>query len=259
VAPLGLPAIGFINWATPGRVMTASSTLGTLSASNLLTDDITQRWQPLLDGSADWVQVDLGGVTPLGYAALIATGLGAASTVRIRIGTTSGGGDGYDSGSIPAGVDPAYGGLLATFRPAEVNGRYVRFDVPDGVYAGRIAAGPLLRLSAGYLPFRPVWQPRSSVQEARGGQWYINARRPRRGWRLSFPAVALEQIWGTVAGGLATMAEVCADHTDVLFCRDLASANPSRDTIWGIASDLVELDQSHPDFMGAELTIWERI
>jgi hypothetical protein len=202
-------------------------------------------------------------------AGVAGTVVGANPTFRVRLSTadpSGAAGNAHDSGSIIG--TPYFNadyGLFVYLLNAPVSARYTRVDITlgltDYIEAGRMFVG--LRNSFG-INFQTPWTRtpvRSSVSVVGlGGQTFVD---PRRGyWQIGahFDFLSVAEREGFIED--IANAIVIDGHLDMLWIKDTASANLSRDCIWGyLASDLNTTQNIYiePAVFSAEFNIRQRL
>jgi hypothetical protein len=222
-----------------GGTITASSSAALMSPRRLQNPHVARKWRGVSGGS-EWVCVDLGAALSIDTVALVGINLTLAGSHRVRVSNsdpTGAAGELYNSGSLSAKVDPAYG-YLVQLLTNPVTGRYVRVDVSDAlsyIEAGRFVVG-LRRVFA--VNFAAGWsrgyEDLSRRRASRGGQTYIDRGDTYRKLELPF-----EFLSRTERNSLVEDLDLLAGtHDDVLVITDPLSSNLGRDSVWGLFDDL---------------------
>lgn len=236
--PVGNAAMVYPNLADAGT-LTASSSAALMSPLRLQNPHVARKWRGL-NPFSEWLVLDLGAARSLDTVAIIGINLTLAAFHRVRVSntdSTGSAGELYDSGSLTAKVDPAYG-YLVQLLPAPVAGRYVRVDLTDSlpyIEAGRFVVGLrrafTVNFSAGWSR---GYEDLSRRRTSRGGQTYIDRGDTYRKLELSFEFVSRAERNGLVED-LDLLAGM---RDDVLVITDPLSSNLGRDTVWGLFDDI---------------------
>lgn len=243
-------------------VVTASTSVASLPASNLQTEDIREVWRA--GGASASILADLGSTVELGITALMGTNLALLDTQQVRVSSvdaTGAAGDVYDSGVVAAAADPVYGMLVHPIEPA-VSGRYLRIDLAasETIEAGRWMAGPVFSPSRHFsLGWEPLWDDPSRHIESLGQATLIDAKLSRRGFDFS-----LRGLTETEADEIAEINRVNGRKIDVLVCRDITATNLGKVSIWGIMARPIAYPQTNKTgagdaFYEASFEVWERL
>jgi hypothetical protein len=206
-------------------------------ASTLQNPHVGRKWRSLTN--ADALTCDL--LTPRSFdtVAIIGTNLTAAGVTRVRVSNTDPSGitaEVSNPGSVPGAVDPSYGRLVVLL-PAPVSGRFVRIDLSDTslsyIEAGRGVIALRNQVAINFVPGATDTNTDPAIKKkSRGGQTYIDPASPDpfRTWEFSFDTLKETERFGFVE-----QADLLnGSRKDVLLCRNPASANLSRDTMWGL-------------------------
>jgi hypothetical protein len=235
-APGWNACLAYVNLADVGS-WSASSAIAQRPASTLQNVHVGRKWRSLTN--ADAVTCDLLNAQLFDTVALIGTNLTAAGVTRLRIsnGDPSGvAGEVYDSGSAAGRVDPNCGRLIF-FMPAQLVGRYVRIDLSDAalsyIEAGRGVITVRNQVAVNFVPgASDLLNDPAVKKKSKGGQTYVDPASPDpfRVWEFTFDTLSETQRFGFIES-----ADVLnGSRRDVLLCRNPASTNLSRDTIWGL-------------------------
>jgi hypothetical protein len=206
------------------------------------------------------IDVDMGtAAQPVRLVAFTAHNLSLEATWRITAGSTSGGSDIYDSGTMQvwpriylpedrpyesenwftgqatAADVEGYTPALRHIAPAHYRARYWRIAVSDTnnadtyVELARLWMGPLWQPLRNYDPGASlVWEARSLAEQSLGGVLFFDGRRPVRVLRLTLSMLESSEAWGELLDAqrrLGTTGELWAitDADDIVrsFKRDL--------------------------------------
>lgn len=229
-------AIAYRNLADTGTI-TASSAEAEMPASRLQNEHVGKRWRSTSEPAN--FTLDLGGNTALDTIALLGMTVGSATTVRVRVSTSSGGstaGDLHDAtySAANAQFNPDYGMLVVPLA-TPVSGRYVRIDITDTpasyVEAGRLFVGLREAFTYNFAPGAGIrWEDRSRKTESAGGQTLIFADNKFRVAELNFEWVTETQRWGLVE----QIDRLNGQSVDVLLCLDTEADDLPAVTIFGL-------------------------
>jgi hypothetical protein len=254
---------GYTNHGVAGSIRAGSETTARPIA-NLQKRTGMPPWQTAgVTAAADgaWFEVDAGEDVTWRYVLLGATNLTAAATWRIMLGSTAGGSDAYDSGSISAGVIP---GILQAVKDlgAEHTARYLRVEIDD-------ATNPDGFLTAGLLYAGPVWQPPrnfvvgteekvdsgTTITRTRGGQEY-----PVIGWQQRRRAVSWELLdEADLYGDIAALERVARSGANVLLV-PFPGAYEAQTALLGLlTTDGSSIPHTRRDLRTWRATITERL
>jgi hypothetical protein len=239
-------------------VLTVTNQVATLQVTNLQTADVRELWRAAANTVA--IRADFGDQLLFGGTALVRSNAVAGDTVRVGLSTSDATGlerDAYDSGIIPAGVDPAYG-MLVHFPAVPVVGRHLRIDLTQTSppEAGRWFAGPVWFPSQAFsYGWRPLWRDSSRRSESLGQAIYIHRKIRQRGF--SFRLNGITEL--EADDELHELNRLNGTSRDILVCRNLQASNLSKNTLWGLCDTTPSAVQEHPDFYAADFEIYERI
>jgi hypothetical protein len=239
--------------------LSASSTSPGFAVANLAEDDIKQTWRASSGSASAWILADLLASVSLGMVALVNTNLGLATSVQVRLSTTDAtgvSGNAYNSGAISAACDPAYR-LFVHVPPSTVTGRYLRIDATINTFeAGRWVAGPRFQPSRN-LSFgvEDTFQDHSRITQSLSGVRWIDREEIQRGVRGTFNGLNIAEA----RDELREINRVLGVNRDFLMLRDADSTNKGRDSLWGYLAQPVSYVQEHPDFIRADLEMWNRL
>jgi hypothetical protein len=248
--------IAYTNLADSAILLTASASSLLLPVSNLLVPHIARKWRGI-DTVTDYFVSDLGSLTSIDTLAVFGI---TGSQIRFRISSvdaTGAAGDLYDSGTLS--VDQNYKSSINII-PNAVSGRYVRVDLTTaaGTYveAGRLFIGTRTQFSYNYVKgWHRLWTDRSTKTKTRGGQTQIFADVTYRSIDVTFDFLTQNDRDGFVE----TIDRVNATKTDVLFVTNPASANLSRDSIWGLITSMTPVVQPYVSTFSKQYMIEERL
>lgn len=252
-------AIGYVNRIdATGVTFSASAEVAIDPAQNVADSQVGKRWRILaITGtlSVDFlsaVSMDVFSAFQPWDAEHTARGwnmLSATDTVRWKLGSTVGGTDGYDSGSIACNIAAGYGAAVHV-APATKTGRYLEFSFNAASYAtkvvpqtftdwGRLWCGPLITPSINPVyGYADEWRDSSEVSIApRSGVEFVDELWQQR-------AVAFELNYLNEAEGRGTFKElsrVAGIRGQVLFMRD-----PSDSTYLPTEAILGRLERTAP-------------
>lgn len=209
-------AIGYVNRIdATGVTFSASAEVAIDPAQNVADSQVGKRWRILaITGtlSVDFlsaVSMDVFSAFQPWDAEHTARGwnmLSATDTVRWKLGSTVGGTDGYDSGSIACNIAAGYGAAVHV-APATKTGRYLEFSFNAASYVtkavpqsftdwGRLWAGPLITPT--YDSIRDIsdeWRDLSEISIApRSGVEFVDVLQQQRA--LSFEIGILSEAEG---------------------------------------------------------------
>jgi hypothetical protein len=231
--------------------VTASSWLISAPPTRLQNAHTERRWQGELGDTefilATWSTAQSIDVIELLKCAKLVAGveevMTSAAISRIRVSSvdlTGVAGDLYDSGLSPQTlfIDEAYESL-AVFLPAPVSAKAVRIDLTEAgaeaIKAGRLVIGLKEVFSISYAyGWGYGYADPSRVQKSAGGQTFVDKEKTYRMLNVTFDFISTTEFYDFVLetdrlNGLST---------DILFITNIASTNPSRDSIWGLVQDL---------------------
>lgn len=247
--------IAYKNLADSAVTLTASSSLLLLPVSNLVVPHIARKWRGS-GGVTDYFVANLGAATSIDTLAVFGI---TGTQIRFRISsvdTTGAAGDIYDSGTVS--VDQTYLSSIKLIT-SPVSGRYVRVDITTtGSYveAGRVFIG--LRTQFAYnfgKGWQRTWNDRSVRTKTRGGQTQVFADNMFRSVDVKFDFINQTDRDGFVE----TIDIVNGMKTDVLFVANPASANLSRDSIWGLMTAITPVVQPSVGMFTKQYLIEERL
>lgn len=235
-------------------VLSAGSSISTLPTGNLKAQDIQQVWRSA--SGPTWILADLGTSLTLEVTALINTTLDLSTPVRVRYSTadvTGVAGDAYDSGEIPAAVDPTYGNFIH-FNGAGVLGRYLRIDgiSEAGIWMSGQAWAPSRNMAFGW---EPMWRDRSRRAESIGHNLVINRRPRQRGYRFMLRGLTAAEADTEVL----MLNQINGSSREILVCRDKDATNLGEVSIWGLLERPAQARQIAPNLYEVEFEVWERL
>lgn len=243
---MALPVLGVVNHVDrSGTVLTASSTSGDLSVSNIANPIVGRRWRTA--SMTAHVDVDFGANVTVGVLALRFprdTTFPTSGTVRHQLdpdGGSAGSGATYDSGAVAVNATDGYG-YHVVVPGADYSARYWRFTFGFSglsfVDVGRAWAGPAFRSTYG-LAFgdTDTWADPSLLQTGvRSGAEYVDALPVRRVLRDGFVAVANSE-----RSDLREIIRQAGASSQVLFIRDADAV--STETVIGRFRSVPQLSQ----------------
>ncbi len=249
--------IGYINHADTA-VLSASGQVGTKPVTLLVDPHPARRWSAGLTTAA-WINMAWAEPRPIGCVALMGSSHSAGGRCWVTASDTSGGADLYDSGDVPAQVDPRFGYLIHVL-PSPVTTRSLRLYLSDPtvpeVRGGRLFAGPLWTPRYGPtvgLEFGRA--PLSTQTVGRAGQTFVDRRGNPRATSFTLGVVTLEEE----RTHLREMQRLCANSDDMLVIFDSSDPNPGDVSIWGIAKDLQRPRRDLPRYHSNAFAITERL
>lgn len=245
-APAWNAALAYRNLADSGT-WTASSSIPLRPPSTLQNVHVGRKWRSLTNSVA--LTCDLLSAQSFDTVAVLGVNLTAAGLTRVRVSNADSSGalgEIYDSGSSAGRVDPDYGRLVV-LAASPVSGRYVRVDLSDSslsyIEAGRGVITLRNQVSINFLPGASDLNTDPAIKKkSRGGQTYIDPASPDpfRVWEFNFDTLTETERFGFIE-----QADVRnGSRTDVLLCRNPASTNLGRDTIWGLMESTPIVAQS---------------
>lgn len=250
-------AIGWDN-RIDTAILTTTNQVATLQVTNLQTPDVREIFRASSNTVA--IRADFGSSVLWGGTALIKSNAVSGDTMRIGLSTTDATGlarDAYDSGTIPAGVDPAFG-MLVHFPATPAVGRHLRIDLTQASppEAGRWFAGPVWRPSRQFAyGWEPPWRDSSRHSESLGQVIFIDRKLRQRGMRFTLRGITEDEAEDEVA----EINRICGTSRDVLVCRNRSASSLGKVTIWGLLARTIEYPQTNPDFFEAEFELYERL
>lgn len=231
-----------------GVVISASGAVLLAQPTNLVNPHVGKKWR--VNASSAYVLFDLLSLQIMDTIMLAGVS-GSNPDFRVRISTvdaTGVAGDAYDSATISGApyFDPKYG-LFVALLPSAAVGRYLRIDIAEAgvtyIEAGRAFAGMRTAFNLNYQTPWVRTPMRASLDVIGvGGQTYIDLRRGF--WKQSarFGFIEESEALGFIED--ISVAIVNNGHRDMLWIRNPASANLSRDCIWGYLDAELSLTQS---------------
>ncbi len=233
----------------------ASSSQLLMPVSNLVVPHIARKWRGT-SGATDSFVSDLKAATSVDTLAVFGI---TGTQIRFRISSvdaTGAAGDIYDSGTVA--VDQVYLSSIQLI-VTPVSGRYVRVDITGtGSYveAGRCFIGLRTTFSYNFVKnWSRLWNDRSLKTKTRGGQTQIWADNVYRSIDVTFDF--LRQV--DRDGFVETIDSINGTKTDILFVTNPASANLSKDSIWGLISGMTPVVQPYVSAFSKQYTIEERL
>ncbi len=260
-------AVAFINLADADAAVISASDYVLLAPPSRLADpQVGVKWRD--NATTTHVLVNLGSSQSIDTVMMAGVN-GLVPTFRVRyssVDSTGLAGDIYDSTGVTGlpYFDPDYG-LFVCLKSAPASAQFVRIDITstgvDYIEAGRLFVG--LRNAFG-INYQTPWTRtpvRGSVDifsvqgatftDLRRGHWVVNS---------SFTFLTVAEREGFIED-IAT-AIINTGHTDMLWIKDTASSNLSRDSVWGyLAGDLAVTQNQYlePAIFSAEFQVRERL
>lgn len=250
--------IGYANLFSAAAV-SASSQLILAPASNLQQPDVTANlWRSVESGTANIV-ADFGSSVSIDTIAVMGLTLSAAGSVRFRLSTldsSGAAGDAYDSGSLPTST--VYNQVVDLLT-SPASARYLRMDLTDAgadyVEAGRVFAGVSTQFTVNFAYNWTVTRTdRSIVTKTRGGQTQIFRDIIYRTLAVTFEFLSEAERYGIVE----TIDLTNGLQDDILFIIDPTSTNLSRDSFWGLMTELSPITQANFDIFSKSYKLEER-
>lgn len=249
--------IGYLNHAD-SAVLSASAQVGTKPVTLLVDPHPARRWSAGLTTVA-WINMAWVEPRTIDCVMLAGSSHSASGRCRVIASDTSGGADLYDSGDVPAQVDPRFGYLIHVL-PSSVTTRSLRLYLSDPtvpeVRGGRLFAGPLWTPerspSHGYDFGRA---PLSAQTIGRAGQTFVDRRGNPRATSFTLGLVTVEEE----RTHLREIQRLCATSDDMLVIFDASDPNPGDVSIWGIAKDLQRPRRDLPRYHSNAFAITERL
>lgn len=218
---------------TPGTVSDNGS-LGGLTSSNLAGPTQYPPWDSSHPGACI-LQYDAGSAVPWDCVGLFGLNWTTAATIRIEIGTTAGGNDIYDSGTISAGIVPGYKQSV-NILPSTQTGRYLKVAIADAsnpssyLVAGLAYLGPLWSPTRNFAYAQAAgWQDDSTVQTAKGGQKYFIQSPPYRKQTFKLENLTESELWAYAA----EMDRLCTIQQNVLFVPTPGGTYQNQEAVFG--------------------------
>lgn len=254
-------AFGYRDRVVSGTVTAGSARAG-LPAVNLQTAQPGQVWRTAAGTTTTTLLVDFGASYPIGAVYLGNTNLTASATWRVRLSTadpTGAAGDAYDSTTVSAGADTAYG-LAVRVLGSDVTCRYLHVTLTDAT---------LTYIEAGLLRALAVWRPTNNFQFGAvrayqdyskrrkgwdGQDWVLRGSR-QRGFQFSFIAATTAE-WETHGEAITRLQGMTED---VLIVVDTATANTGRDTYFGLLDEVPAWEMGFPGLLSANFRVWHRL
>jgi hypothetical protein len=257
------------NLADSGTV-TASSWIASAPPSTLQNVHRNRRWKGR-NGPSEYILVDLGSAQSIDFIGLFGCAgifddtqrnLSETASRQVRVSTVDSNGeagDAYDSAAASGFIKEAYGACV-TRLATPVTGRYVRIDLfetgADAILAGRLVVG---LTSAFTYNFSYGWafgySDNSRRKKSAGGQTYVDRDDRFRVLNLTFESLAPGDRYSIVH-------EIDRNNgltDDIAFIIDPDSDDLTRDTIWGLMTDLAPPTQPNFAFFSKTYSIEERL
>ncbi|MBP2310489.1 hypothetical protein GBZ48_31540 [Azospirillum melinis] len=249
--------IGYRNLADTA-ILAASAQVGTKPVTLLVDPHPARRWSAGLTTVA-WVNLTWAAPVTIDCVALMRSSHGGTGRCRVTASHSNGGTDLYDSGDVPALVDPRFGYLIHVL-PAPVTTSTLRLYLSDPsvpeLRGGRLFVGPLWTPQHAPALGKDFGRaPLATQTVGRGGQTFIGRRANPRA--TSFTLAALTPAEERTH--LRELQRLCSIEDDILVMFDAADPNPGDVSLWGIAKDLQRPRQDNHQQFSATFTITERL
>lgn len=262
-------AIMWENLADSGTV-SASSGLASAPASMLQNQHTTRRWKGR-NGALEsilltWSEAQGFDTISLERCAVVSSGIletmASTATVRVRVSSsdlTGIAGDVWDSGTLSGRVREEYGRFVE-LHGSTLTGKALLIDIGqsgvDAILAGRLVVG--MRQAFDYN-FSYGWTDGygdlSRIRKSAGGQTFIDRDLRYRVLGIEFGAVSQADRNAIVR----EVDRVSGISRDVLFVIDEDSAEPDRDSVWGLIKDMSPPSQPNPAWFSKRYDIEERL
>lgn len=242
-------------------VVTASSAVSSLPASNVKSFDIHNVWRATANTAH--LIVDIGSVLTLEVVAAIRSNARLADTFQVRASLNDSSVTNdltYDSGALP-GIDPIYSKFVH-FLPSSVSYRYVRLDMTQSVApeVGRLMSGqawtPSRQMSLVEAP-ESLWRDPSRRTYSLGQNVFIDAFAAQRGYRFTLRGLTDDEKISEID----ELNRLRAMQKDLLICIDDDSSNLGRDSYWGLLEQTVRAERMSgiQNSWNATIEIYERV
>lgn len=249
--------IGYVNHADTA-ILSASSQVGTKPVTLLADPHPGRRWSAGMTNAA-WINAVWPSPVTVDCVAVMGCSHSDAGRCQITASDSSGGADLYDSGDVPARVDPRFGYLIHIL-PAPVTTLSLRLYLSDPTVpearGGRLFIGPLWTPerspSFGYDFGRA---PTSTQTAGRAGQIFVDRRANPRATSFTLGMVTLEEE----RTHLRELQRRCGNTDDILVIFDAADPNPGDVSIWGLAKDLQRPRRDRAQWQANAFSITERL
>jgi hypothetical protein len=241
-------ALGYINYVISGTVADSSHAIG-FPASNLAGPVALPPWQSANTVKTANIDIDAGASVPWGAIGLFRTNFTTAAGIRVRLGTTLGASDVYDSGSISGGIAVGYGQSIVQIPPGTANAEFCRITIGDStnpdnhISAGLCFAGPTLTPANNFnYGAGNGWQDDSTVQVTKGGQEYFIQTPQYRTAQMTFGLLSEDEVFSEVM----EIDRLASIQSNILLLPNPSSAYLNKQAIFG---RITKSDQpTHPDF-----------
>lgn len=262
-------AILWENLADSGTV-SASSGLASAPATSLQNEHTTRRWKGRNGASESilctWADAQDFNSISLERCAEVTAGvlspMSSAATIRVRVSSadlTGVAGDVWDSGTLSGRVREEYGRFV-DLHEATLTGKALLIDIgqsgADAILAGRLVVG--MRQAFDYN-FSYGWTDGygdlSRIRKSAGGQTFIDRDLRYRVLGIEFGAVSQADRNAIVR----EVDRVSGISRDVLFVIDEDSAEPDRDSVWGLIKDMSPPSQPNLAWFSKRYDIEERL
>lgn len=252
-----------------GGSVTASSWIADAPPSRLQNPHTLRRWKGR-NGAAEYILATWATAQTFDTIAIeklahiigdTTSAMTSMATRRIRISSVdlSGlAGDVWDSG-ISAGKIRAEYGRLVELRPEPISGKAVLIDISESdaeaVLAGRLVIGLRKQFALNFsYDWSDGYADLSRIKKSIGGQTYVDRDDRYRVLNIPFDSV-VENDFNTI------VREIDRENglsRDVLFIIDEDSAEPDRDSVWGLIKDLSPATKPNLAYFSKRYAIEER-
>lgn len=248
--------IAYTNLVDTASSVTATSSNLLLPVSNITVPHIARKWRGTTPG-ADSIVIDMG--APITFDTIAAFGLSCDNIdFKASLADPTGiAGEIYNPAIVA--IDTNYNTRIA-LATQSYSARYFRFDCTTGATEfaeiGRLFIGLRTQFSYNYVKgWQRIWTDRSTKSKTRGGQTQVFADNTFRSIDVTFDFLSQTDRDGFVE----EIDRVNATKTDVLFVNDPDSTNLSRDSIWGLITNLTPVVQPHVGAFSKQYMIEERL
>ncbi len=254
--------LAWVNWID-AATLTAGSETSSLPVGNLQNAHVVKKWQTAFGVNASYFIAAFGSSKSFQAVALLGTNLTIAATIRVRASDadpTGAAGEKFDSGTVPAGIRPGYGGVYYLLASA-VSALYLRIDIADATIVDTLQIGRAVAA--------PIWQPtrnfkygwsadysdESKVARSRGGQDYPDPGARRRIGLFTLQCITEDEAYGN----LFELARANGIVKDVLVIPKPLGARVPEQAIWGRVTQSLGIAQDKFPVYRASLRIEERL
>jgi hypothetical protein len=247
--------IAYTNLVDTAPVITATSSNLLLPVSNIVNAHIARKWRGSTAGG-DSIIIDLGSLISIDTIAAFGV-TGDTITFKASAIDPTGSLGELAFGSFT--VDQNYLSQVMLIG-GPISARYIRISVTNGVSGlvevGRAFVGLKTQFTYNYVKgWQRTWNDRSLRSKTRGGQTQIFSDSVYRTYDVTFDFLTQSDRDGFIE----TVDRVNAMKTDVLFITNPASANLSRDSVWGLMTTLSPVVQQYISTYSKQYSIEERL